>query len=62
MEINLLGWALTFRSAVGMVIVALVLVPLAARMNSEEKLLRDYFGAEYEAYFARTWRLIPFIY
>lgn len=62
MEIHLLGWALTFRSGVGMVVAALVLIPLTARMRSEEKLLREHFGAEYEAYFARTWRLVPWIY
>jgi protein-S-isoprenylcysteine O-methyltransferase Ste14 len=43
-------------------LVALGLTPLIARMHSEEKLLREHFGAEYEAYFARTWRLIPFVY
>jgi protein-S-isoprenylcysteine O-methyltransferase Ste14 len=62
MEIHLLGWALTFRSGVGLVLVALVLIPLMARMRSEEKLLREHFGAEYEAYFARTWRLVPWVY
>lgn len=62
MEIHLLGWALTFRAGVGMALVALGLIPLMARMRSEEKLLRDHFGAEYGAYFARTWRLVPWIY
>lgn len=62
MEIHLLGWALTFRSGVGVVLVALGLIPLIARINSEEKLLRDHFGAEYDAYFVRTWRLLPRIY
>jgi protein-S-isoprenylcysteine O-methyltransferase Ste14 len=33
-----------------------------ARMHAEERLLRAHFGAEYEAYFARSWRLIPFVY
>jgi protein-S-isoprenylcysteine O-methyltransferase Ste14 len=41
---------------------ALVLVPLVARMNSEEALLASEFGATYDAYKARTWRLIPYIY
>lgn len=62
MEIHLLGWALTFRSLAGVALVAFGLIPLIARMHSEEKLLRAHFGAEYEAYFARTWRLIPFVY
>jgi protein-S-isoprenylcysteine O-methyltransferase Ste14 len=62
MEIHLLGWALTFRSGVGIVVVALGLVPLIARMRSEEMLLREHFGAEYEAYLARTWRLALWVY
>ncbi len=62
MVIHLLGWALTFRSSVGIVLVALGLIPLIARMRSEEKLLGGHFGAEYEAYVARTWRLVPWIY
>lgn len=62
MEIHLLGWALTFRSLVGIMLVALGLIPLISRMRSEENLLREHFGAEYEAYVARTWRLIPWVY
>jgi protein-S-isoprenylcysteine O-methyltransferase Ste14 len=33
-----------------------------ARIASEERLLGETFGAEYEAYRARTWRLIPYAY
>ncbi|MGP8253504.1 MAG: methyltransferase family protein [Terracidiphilus sp.] len=62
MEIHILGWALTFRSGIGLALVALGLIPLIARMRSEEKLLREHFGAEYDAYFARTWRLVPWVY
>jgi protein-S-isoprenylcysteine O-methyltransferase Ste14 len=54
-----LGWALAFRSGVGVLLAALNIVPLVARIRSEEKLLREHFGEEYEAYRARTWRLIP---
>jgi protein-S-isoprenylcysteine O-methyltransferase Ste14 len=57
-----LGWSLGFRSVAGIVITALHLVPLIARMNAEERLLTTNFGAEYEAYRARTWRLIPHLY
>jgi protein-S-isoprenylcysteine O-methyltransferase Ste14 len=57
-----LGWALAFRSGVGVVLAALIVPPLVARMRSEEKLLRSHFGQEYEAYCARTWRLIPGLY
>jgi protein-S-isoprenylcysteine O-methyltransferase Ste14 len=60
--VGTLGWALVFRSGVGVLIAALMLVPLMARMNAEEKLLRQHFGGAYEAYFARTKRLIPGVY
>jgi hypothetical protein len=49
------GWALLFRAGVGVLITALLLIPLVARMRSEERLLAEHFGAEYESYRARTW-------
>ncbi|HEU5402974.1 MAG TPA: isoprenylcysteine carboxylmethyltransferase family protein [Terriglobales bacterium] len=57
-----LGWVLAFRSAVGVLLVAVLLIPLVARIRAEERLLREHFGAEYEAYCRRTWRLVPGIY
>jgi protein-S-isoprenylcysteine O-methyltransferase Ste14 len=60
--VSTLGWALAFRSGVGVVLTAMMIPPLVARMHSEEKLLRAHFGSEYEAYVARTWRLIPRVY
>lgn len=60
--IGALGWALAFRSGVGIVLAALNLIPLVARMNAEEALLTSQFGAAYENYLARTARLIPGIY
>jgi protein-S-isoprenylcysteine O-methyltransferase Ste14 len=57
-----LGWALTFRAAAGVVLVVLFLVPLLARIRSEERLLHAHFGAEYDSYSARSWRLVPRIY
>jgi hypothetical protein len=52
-----------YRSAIGVILTALMIVPLLARIRSEEALLRSAFGAEYDAYRARTaWRLIPGIY
>ncbi|MFU2327934.1 methyltransferase family protein [Pseudomonas sp. NFX98] len=56
------GWALAFRSGVGLLLAALTMIPLIARIHSEEALLRAQFGGEYEAYCARSWRLIPGIY
>jgi protein-S-isoprenylcysteine O-methyltransferase Ste14 len=57
-----LGWALCFRSGVGLVLWALLLVPLLSRMDAEERLLETQFGDEYRAYRGRTSRLIPGIY
>lgn len=60
--INSVGWSLAFRSGVGLILTALLLPPLIARIRSEETLLRSQFGAQYDAYRARTWRLLPGIY
>jgi len=60
--VNALGWALAFRSGVGVFLVALMLVPLVARIRSEERLLRQHFGAEYDDYARHTWRLVPGLY
>jgi protein-S-isoprenylcysteine O-methyltransferase Ste14 len=60
--INSLGWGLAFRSAVGVLLTALTIPPLLARIHAEEIMLRTEFGAEYDAYRARTSRLIPALY
>ena len=60
--VNSLGWVLAFRSGVGLLITALMIPPLLARIGAEERLLRTQFGAEYDAYRARTSRLIPGLY
>lgn len=57
--IMLAGWALAFHSLCGLVLAALFVPPLIARIHSEEALLAQHFGAEYKTYRARTWRLIP---
>ncbi|HEY9871208.1 MAG TPA: isoprenylcysteine carboxylmethyltransferase family protein [Candidatus Obscuribacterales bacterium] len=61
--INSLGWALTFRSGLGVLLTALLLPPLLGRIRAEEALLQSQFGAEYDAYRSQTrWRLIPGLY
>jgi protein-S-isoprenylcysteine O-methyltransferase Ste14 len=60
--INSLGWGLAFRSGVGLLLTALLVPPLVARIRAEERLLRTQFGGEYGAYCYRTWRLIPGLY
>lgn len=60
--VNSLGWGLAFRSGVGVLLTALIIPPLLARIRAEERLLRMQFGDEYGAYCARTSRLIPGLY
>jgi len=57
-----LGWSLAFRSSVGVILTTAMIPPLLARMASEERLLRTHFGPSYDAYRARTARLIPRVY
>jgi protein-S-isoprenylcysteine O-methyltransferase Ste14 len=57
-----LGWALAFRSGVGVLLTALTIPPLVARIRAEERLLHTQFGDEYDAYRSRTSRLLPGIY
>jgi protein-S-isoprenylcysteine O-methyltransferase Ste14 len=60
--LGLFGWALVFRSAIGVLVSLLLLPPLIARMNSEDALLESEFGSKYADYRRRTWRLLPFLY
>lgn len=60
--IGALGWSLAFRSWAGIILTAVMIPPLVARMASEERLLHDQFGADYDAYRARTARLVPGLY
>jgi protein-S-isoprenylcysteine O-methyltransferase Ste14 len=57
-----LGWALAFRSGLGVLLTAVLIPPLLARIGAEERLLRSQFGVEYDAYRSRTSRLIPGLY
>lgn len=60
--VSSVGWALAFRSIAGLLLAALLVPPHVARIHAEEKLLQAEFGDEYDAYRARTWRMIPWIY
>jgi protein-S-isoprenylcysteine O-methyltransferase Ste14 len=59
---NSLGWALAFRSGVSVVLTALLITPLLARIHAEERLLQKQFGSEYDAYRSHTWQMIPGFY
>jgi protein-S-isoprenylcysteine O-methyltransferase Ste14 len=60
--VTTLGWALAFRAWAGVGLTLLLVPVLVSRMNAEERLLSSQFGEAYEAYRARTWRLIPWVY
>jgi protein-S-isoprenylcysteine O-methyltransferase Ste14 len=57
-----IGWALVFRSSVGLILVALLLPAFLPVVFAEEDLLVAEFGEGYKAYRRKTWRLIPFVY
>ena len=60
--VNSLGWGLAYRSGVGVLLMLFIIPLLVARIRAEERLLRSQFGAGYDAYCARTSRLIPGLY
>jgi protein-S-isoprenylcysteine O-methyltransferase Ste14 len=60
--VNSVGWSLAFRSGVGLLLTALLIPPLLARIGAEERLLESQFDGEYDAYRARTSRMIPGLY
>ena len=60
--VNTLGWALAFRSGIGVLLTMLLIPPLLSRIRAEETMLRAEFGGAYDAYRSRTWRLIPGFY
>jgi protein-S-isoprenylcysteine O-methyltransferase Ste14 len=57
-----LGWALAFRSGIGVLLTALSIPLFLTRIRAEESLLRSEFGRDYDVYRDRTWRLIPGVY
>jgi protein-S-isoprenylcysteine O-methyltransferase Ste14 len=57
-----LGFALTFRSLVGVLLLAPIVLLLLRRMNSEERFLAEQFGDAYRDYMQRTSRLLPGVY
>ena len=63
MLLAMAGWALVFRSIVGLFLTAAMCGPIAARIHAEEDFLVREFGEQYRAYQQHTRsRLLPFIY
>jgi protein-S-isoprenylcysteine O-methyltransferase Ste14 len=55
----MLGRGLAFRAGAGILLTALTLPLLIARIRAEERFLHAHFGAEYDDYCDHTYRLIP---
>ena len=60
--IGAVGWALIFRSGLGLILVALLLPAFLPVLFEEEGWLQKEFGDEYLAYQRQTWRLFPFLF
>lgn len=59
----MVGWSLVFRSIIGLLLTAAMLVPIVVRVEAEEKFLIQELGDEYRRYRQRTpWRLLPLLY
>jgi protein-S-isoprenylcysteine O-methyltransferase Ste14 len=56
------GLPLIFRSQLVFPFLVFIAVFVAVRIRQEEKLLAEQFGAEFEAYRRRTWRLLPYLF
>lgn len=62
---NLLSWpgvCLVFRSWLVLPTLAFFLIFVTVRGAQEEKILAEHFGAEFDVYRSRTWRLVPHLY
>jgi len=58
-----IGFALAIGNWISTIILAILLFGVYGyRIRSEEAMLIDRFGNEYQEYRKRTWRLVPFIY
>jgi protein-S-isoprenylcysteine O-methyltransferase Ste14 len=60
--VAMFGWALVFRSAIGLILNALLVPVFIGFIPKEEALLKKEFGVAYDVYQQRTWRMVPFVY
>ena len=56
------GISVTFRSLLAISLAVALLLVLAWRIGVEEKLMQQTFGAAWETYRAKSWRMIPFVF
>lgn len=57
-----LGISLTFRSFLAIFLVAALCLVFIWRIYTEESLMEQEFGTEWEAYRKRSWRIVPFVF
>jgi protein-S-isoprenylcysteine O-methyltransferase Ste14 len=57
-----IGISLTFRSWIGLLASVIFIAVLLFRIRDEEVILHNEFGPEWEVYWQRSWRLVPFIF
>lgn len=57
-----IGIALVFRSWLALILALLLALVLLWRIQDEEALMRQEFGAAWETYSHNSWRVIPFVY
>jgi len=57
-----LGLALLFRSWIGLALTLVFAIVVLFRVRDEEAMMRREFGAEWEAYCRRSWRLVPLLF
>jgi protein-S-isoprenylcysteine O-methyltransferase Ste14 len=57
-----LGISLVFRSWLALILVVAMTLVLLWRIHDEEALMHEEFGADWESYSQKSWRLIPFVY
>ena len=56
------GISMLFRSWIGLGLSAATIMVLLWRIQDEEALMNEEFGADWKAYARRSWRLVPFVY
>ncbi len=56
------GISLVYRSGAALMLTAILVLVLLWRIHDEEALMHQQFGADWETYATRSWRLIPFVF
>jgi len=56
------GLSLLFRSWIGLVLTLIFTIIILFRIRDEEAMMSREFGAEWEAYCKKSWRLIPYVF